>query len=143
MRGNSSMGDDAGVGQLPNGGMLAIRLHHRDHESPFLVAGDLRCTRPAHLEHDVGISDRIVRHGCAGDRELGIWNARFRACSPLDGNIGAERFHFLHRFRSRRDPALIGIELTRYRNAHSVISSSMRQRCRVEASLPEPGQVRP
>jgi len=112
-------GGDAGIGHRLERGVLAIRIHDGDDERAPLVAGKLGGGRSAHLEHHVGILEGAIGHGCAGGGEFGVGNAGFRSGARLDGDVGAEPFHLLDRFRRRRDPAFRWVDLTRDRNAHS------------------------
>ena len=91
--------------------------------APFLKRASSERLRPAHLEHHVGVGGGAVHHGGAGDDEFGVGNAGLRSGARLDRDIGAERLHFLDRFRRRGDPILGRIGLTRYGNAHLPASS--------------------
>ena len=116
-------GGDAGLGHGLERGVLAIGIHDGDDQRALLVAGKLGGGRPAHLEHHVGVPDRALEHGCTRGGEFGIGNAGLRAGAGLDGDVGAEPFHLLHRFRRRGDPTFHRVDLTRDRNAHSPASS--------------------
>ena len=66
--------------------------------APRLVARDFRIGRAAHLEHHIGVLDRIGR--AAGDRRarrlvVRVEHAGLHARAALHHHVGAERLHLL------------------------------------------------
>ncbi len=115
-------GGDAGIGHGLERRVLAVGVHDGDDERALLVAGKLGGGGPAHLEHHVGVRERVGGHGRAGGGEFGVGNAGPRSGARLDRDLGAEPLHLLDRVRRRGDPIFGRVGLTRDSNAHSPVS---------------------
>jgi hypothetical protein len=110
--------DEPRIRHLLERGVVAVRIHDRDDERAALVIGEFVRQWPAHLEHHVGVTRDVVADLGAGGHIVIVEDTGRYAGAASDDDIGAESFVLLHRFRSRRDAALIDIGLTRYRNPH-------------------------